>query len=246
MRERFRFRSCRRNLRKVSKFLILHVFFRSPTLGRSRRELSWALVSDCPPSAHHGDLLRVTAAVAACRRRCRRRAPSSGKAAQAKASQGEPAKTVLPGGQRPPRQGERRTVRVVRLVPAPPSVGQLAGLHATDDPLDLKSSVALVIDQDTDQVLFSKNPAGGAADRVAHQADDRAGRHRSRPAAGRGADDRPGRRRHRKGQPLASARGHAAHPRRDAAPGADVVREPRCARAGPPLSRAAWTRSSPR
>ena len=44
------------------------------------------------------------------------------------------------------------------VVPARPSFGQLAGLHATDDPLDLKSSVALVVDPDTDQVLFSKNP----------------------------------------------------------------------------------------
>ncbi len=42
-------------------------------------------------------------------------------------------------------------------VPSRPSFGQLAGLHATDDPLDLKSSVALVVDPDTDQVLFSKN-----------------------------------------------------------------------------------------
>ncbi|MFM7531487.1 MAG: serine hydrolase [Rubrivivax sp.] len=42
--------------------------------------------------------------------------------------------------------------------PARPSAGQRAGLHATDDPLSLKSSVALVIDQDTEQVLFSKNP----------------------------------------------------------------------------------------
>ena len=47
---------------------------------------------------------------------------------------------------------------VVRAAPARPSLGQLYGLHATDDPLDLKSSVALVIDQDTQQVLFSKNP----------------------------------------------------------------------------------------
>jgi D-alanyl-D-alanine endopeptidase (penicillin-binding protein 7) len=38
------------------------------------------------------------------------------------------------------------------------SFGQRAGLHSTADPLDLKSSVALVIDQDTQQVLFSKNP----------------------------------------------------------------------------------------
>ena len=54
----------------------------------------------------------------------------------------------------------KTTVRRVAapVVPARPSFGETYGLHATDDPLDLKSSVALVIDQDTDQVLFSKNP----------------------------------------------------------------------------------------
>jgi serine-type D-Ala-D-Ala endopeptidase (penicillin-binding protein 7) len=43
-------------------------------------------------------------------------------------------------------------------VPARPSEGQLAGLHKVDDPLDLRSSVALVVDQDTEEVLFQKNP----------------------------------------------------------------------------------------
>lgn len=38
------------------------------------------------------------------------------------------------------------------------SKGQIFGLHETDDPLALRSSVALVVDQDTNQVLFSKNP----------------------------------------------------------------------------------------
>jgi D-alanyl-D-alanine endopeptidase (penicillin-binding protein 7) len=37
------------------------------------------------------------------------------------------------------------------------SFGQLYGLHQTQDPLDLKSSVALVMDQDTNEVVFSKN-----------------------------------------------------------------------------------------
>jgi len=37
------------------------------------------------------------------------------------------------------------------------SFGQKAGLHRTDDPLDLKSSVALVVDQDTKEVLLRKN-----------------------------------------------------------------------------------------
>ena len=51
----------------------------------------------------------------------------------------------------PRRKSERRR-------PVRPSEGQLAGLHRTDDPLDLRSSVALVVDQDTHQVLFEKNP----------------------------------------------------------------------------------------
>lgn len=48
------------------------------------------------------------------------------------------------------------TFRAV-LVPKPPSFGQIAGLHGAHDALDLKSSVALVIDQDTQEVLFRKN-----------------------------------------------------------------------------------------
>jgi D-alanyl-D-alanine endopeptidase (penicillin-binding protein 7) len=46
---------------------------------------------------------------------------------------------------------------VVAVVPPKPSFGQLAGLHGMQDELDLKSSVALVVDQDTNEVLFSKN-----------------------------------------------------------------------------------------
>ena len=37
------------------------------------------------------------------------------------------------------------------------SFGEIAGLHALSDPLELKSSVALVMDQDTHEVLLSKN-----------------------------------------------------------------------------------------
>ena len=42
-------------------------------------------------------------------------------------------------------------------VPTKPSFGQLAGLHGAQDALELKSSVAYVIDQDTREVLFKKN-----------------------------------------------------------------------------------------
>lgn len=37
------------------------------------------------------------------------------------------------------------------------SAGERLGLRGADDPLDLSSSVALVVDQDTSEVLFSKN-----------------------------------------------------------------------------------------
>jgi D-alanyl-D-alanine endopeptidase (penicillin-binding protein 7) len=47
--------------------------------------------------------------------------------------------------------------RKARVAPARPSMAQKQGLRRTDDELDLKSSVALVLDQDTDEVLFSKN-----------------------------------------------------------------------------------------
>jgi serine-type D-Ala-D-Ala endopeptidase (penicillin-binding protein 7) len=52
-----------------------------------------------------------------------------------------------------------RHVQVVQAVATPPrlSFGQMAGLHGMQDELDLKSSVALVMDQDTREVLFSKN-----------------------------------------------------------------------------------------
>ena len=51
-----------------------------------------------------------------------------------------------------------RRVALVAEAPARASFGQLQGLHGSVDALALKSSVALVIDQDTNEVLFSKNP----------------------------------------------------------------------------------------
>jgi serine-type D-Ala-D-Ala endopeptidase (penicillin-binding protein 7) len=53
--------------------------------------------------------------------------------------------------------GKRQSVVRVAAVPARPSYGQIAGLHSVQDQLDLKSSVALVVDQETREVLFSKN-----------------------------------------------------------------------------------------
>jgi serine-type D-Ala-D-Ala endopeptidase (penicillin-binding protein 7) len=50
-----------------------------------------------------------------------------------------------------------RHVSVLAAVPAKLSFAQMAGLHGAQDALELKSSVALVVDQDTHEVLFSKN-----------------------------------------------------------------------------------------
>jgi D-alanyl-D-alanine endopeptidase (penicillin-binding protein 7) len=51
----------------------------------------------------------------------------------------------------------RRAQHPVVIIPTKPSFGQLAGLHDSSDGLSLKSSVAYVIDQDTHEVLLSKN-----------------------------------------------------------------------------------------
>ena len=45
------------------------------------------------------------------------------------------------------------------VVPPRQSFGEMAGLHSAPDELDLKSGVALVIDQETNEVLFNKNGA---------------------------------------------------------------------------------------
>ena len=52
---------------------------------------------------------------------------------------------------------KRKSIIRVAAPPPRPSFGQIAGLHGAHDALDLKSSVALVIDQDTREVLFRKN-----------------------------------------------------------------------------------------
>lgn len=56
--------------------------------------------------------------------------------------------------------GKRRVIySQVRIAAGPsrPSMGDLAGLNMTRDPLDLKSNVAFVVDQDSAEVLFEKN-----------------------------------------------------------------------------------------
>jgi D-alanyl-D-alanine endopeptidase (penicillin-binding protein 7) len=50
-----------------------------------------------------------------------------------------------------------KSVLAAPVVPAVPSFGQASGLHLTEDPLALRSSVAFVMDQDTSEVLLSKN-----------------------------------------------------------------------------------------
>ena len=52
----------------------------------------------------------------------------------------------------------RQVVAMMNVEPLKPSFGQIYGLHNTPDSLELRSSVALVVDADTNEVLFSKNP----------------------------------------------------------------------------------------
>ncbi|MGZ9074924.1 MAG: peptidase S11, partial [Burkholderiaceae bacterium] len=62
---------------------------------------------------------------------------------------------TIPAGRTPIKSTRKKKPLIARILA--PSEGHLAGLHRGDDPLDLRSSVALVVDQDTNEVLFEKN-----------------------------------------------------------------------------------------
>ncbi|MCG5259684.1 D-alanyl-D-alanine endopeptidase [Cupriavidus gilardii] len=56
-------------------------------------------------------------------------------------------------------QRQAAPVRAAFTPPSRPSLGEALGLRDTDDALSLRSSVALVMDQNTNEVLFQKNAA---------------------------------------------------------------------------------------
>lgn len=66
-------------------------------------------------------------------------------------------KVVTTGGRRKVVYQRVATKPVVPAVPPVLSAGDIAGLNLTQDPLELKSSVALVIDPTDSKVLFEKN-----------------------------------------------------------------------------------------
>ena len=82
---------------------------------------------------------------------------TSKKKAHASASAGKSTRAAVKPG-RPSKGSRQVSLRHVSFEPARPSFGQLYGLHNTADSLELKSSVALVLDADTNEVLLSKNP----------------------------------------------------------------------------------------
>jgi D-alanyl-D-alanine endopeptidase (penicillin-binding protein 7) len=50
-----------------------------------------------------------------------------------------------------------KSAKTLKEAPSVPSFGQLDGLRTTEDPIGLQSSVALVMDEETSEVLVSKN-----------------------------------------------------------------------------------------
>ena len=80
---------------------------------------------------------------------------AAGSARQTRAARGaKPSRVVVLRD----RYAIRRVAAVMRVEPARPSFGQRYGLHNVADALELKSSVALVLDSETNEVLISKNP----------------------------------------------------------------------------------------
>ncbi len=120
------------------------------------------------PGAQAAKKEKTVAAKTAVAKKARAAAPVEAKrSAKTRVAKADRSEKVVRGGRNVVasiRQKNGKTVvavqrrSVVRVeTPARQSFGQLAGLHSVEDALDLKSSVALVIDQDTHEVLFSKN-----------------------------------------------------------------------------------------
>ncbi len=109
------------------------------------------------PGAHAGERKKVPAkkqqvAIAKTAKRVAVRLEPRGKTVVAK-TKASPAKVT-----RATARSARSPIRTAYVAPAPRlSFGEIAGLHALSDPLDLQSSVALVMDQETNEVLLSKN-----------------------------------------------------------------------------------------
>ncbi len=76
-----------------------------------------------------------------------------------KGARGGPVAVSAASSQLVRRNGRLMRVPVVAqpAMASRPSIGQMIGLHTVDDPLDLRSSVAMVVDQQTGETLFSKN-----------------------------------------------------------------------------------------
>ncbi|MFG6448470.1 D-alanyl-D-alanine endopeptidase [Roseateles sp. BYS180W] len=86
-------------------------------------------------------------------------APAQEASAQSRSAKSETrAKSKSYRPAKPAQRKTRKAAVATVAVAAPMSFGKIYGLHTVDDPLDLKSSVALVLDQDTNEVLFAKNP----------------------------------------------------------------------------------------
>jgi serine-type D-Ala-D-Ala endopeptidase (penicillin-binding protein 7) len=87
------------------------------------------------------------------------RSQSATKAGAAVSRQVRPASARVAVAQNASKAAPRSSrVTAARAAPAVMSVGYLTGLHATTDPLALKSGAVLVIDRDSKKVLLSKNP----------------------------------------------------------------------------------------
>ena len=142
-------------LKACVKSLILPVFQRSPKLAPTDLGTGLKTIATLLSGAALSGVMLLTGLTASLApiQSAQAATSSSSKAKVKSVRQAKPAP-------RSPRKVAARAAAPVReVIPSKPSFGTMYGLHDTEDPLDLKSSVAYVVDQDTNEVLFSKNPS---------------------------------------------------------------------------------------
>lgn len=139
--------------------------------------LSCALAAPAAYAAKKAPVKKPTSSVAASKSKQAAKATNKKKVVAQKATKPAASSRKVVAArttQKASKKGSQKTTKVARKATATravtaaatgaaavaiarPSFGQMAGLHQVSDHLDLKSSVALVMDQDTNEILFSKN-----------------------------------------------------------------------------------------
>lgn len=142
---------------KALAFLTLSCALAAPTVHAAKQAPAKKQANTAASAKSKKQTAKSTKAVRSQKAVAQKKTKSSASSRKAVASRSSKANTKVARKATASRTVKAAAAGAAAVAIARPSFGQMAGLHQVSDPLDLKSSVALVMDQDTNEVLLSKN-----------------------------------------------------------------------------------------